>query len=289
MFNCWDWSIKTQVDTAEHSISLYNLLTTFIADDARMDAAKLRTQAQTTRIRVRRVFSLILNVILLVIGWGLIALILVFSKNFSDLFTGTNSILIFFIKLIPVLTVSLVNWVVPAITLKLTTLEQWDEPAYQVKVQIIKLYFARIMNAVIYAALNLDLAVNKQWFGSTSRIEFQSSTFNCREDQAGLNFVMMVISDAIMSKVMGLTLPMFDRCMAGCRKKQWVKREIKVAQQVINLIYSQTLIWLTYPYYPYVAVLGPVFLFIDFKFQLWRLKRLLAKPKEQTQASVRGI
>jgi len=286
VFNNWDWTIRTQADTADRSVNLYNILSTYLADDVRRAEAENMSQAQRTRLTVRRIFSLILNTCVLVAGWVGIIMILTFSSNFSNLFSSSSKYILFLIKLVPVLAVAFVNAVVPAITLKLTTLEQWVDPGFIVKVQIIKLYTARIMNAFIYAVLNLDLAVNLGWFGTSSRIEFQSDSFNCREDQTGQNLVMMVISDAIVSKLVGLGLPLFDKMWASCTKKPMLKREIKVAQQVINLVYSQTLIWIAYPYYPYVAVLGPIFLYIDFKFQLWRLEKLLAKPKEQTLADV---
>lgn len=289
VFNNWDWTIRTQTDTADRSVNLYNILSTYLADDVRKAEAENMSQAQKTRLTVRRIFSLILNTCVLLAGWAGIVLILTFSSTFSNQFESTSKYILFLIKLLPVLAVAFVNAVVPAITLKLTALEQWVDPGFIVKVQIIKLYTARIMNAFIYAVLNLDLAVNLSWFGSSSRIEFQTDSFNCREDQTGQNLVMMVISDAIVSKIVGLGLPLLDKMRASCSKKPMLKREIKVAQQVINLVYSQTLIWLAYPYYPYVAVLAPIFLYIDFKFQLWRLEKLLAKPKEQTLADVRPI
>jgi hypothetical protein len=171
------------------------------------------------------------------------------------------------------------------LALKITYLENWDDPAFTVKISLIRLYLVKILNVILYAVLNLELASDNSWFGSESRIEFEDSEHNCREDQAGVNLVLMVISEAIMCKVIPLVLVCMNKLKARIKKQPWVKAEIKVAQQIINIIYFQALVWATFPFFPYVAFLAPILLFLDFKFQKMRLIKFQSKPAQMTQAS----
>ena len=189
-------------------------------------------------------------------------------------------------KFLPKLGISVVNALFPALTLKITNIENWDSSSFIIKIQIIRLYLAKVLNVILYAGLNLELATDNAWFGSSSsRIPFDSSTYNCREDQAGLGLIILVFSEFVTSKVIPLLTVFFYWILAKCKKSSTWKKEIKVSQQVINLIYFQGLLWITVPFFPYVVLIAPILLFIDFKFQAWKLSKLQIKPLDQTQSS----
>jgi hypothetical protein len=73
-------------------------------------------------------------------------------------------------------------------------------------------------------------------------------------------------------------MPVMDGILAKCKKVPLVKREIETSKQIISCVYFQAIIWITFPFFPFVAVLSPFFLYTDFKFQVWRLRKLLTKP-----------
>jgi hypothetical protein len=173
----------------------------------------------------------------------------------------------------------------PALTVKITALESWDTTSFILTVQIIRIYVAKVLNIVLYALLNLELATGSNWFlSSDGRIPFQESNFNCREDQAGLNLITLVITETITGKLIPLGFVILNMIVAKVKKLPSWKKEIKVAQQVINIIYFQGLLWICVPFFPYVILLAPILLFLDFKFQSWRLGSLQTKPLEQTQS-----
>jgi hypothetical protein len=188
-------------------------------------------------------------------------------------------------KFLPKVGISVVNALFPALTVKITALENWDTPGFIIRIQIIRMYLAKVLNIMLYAVLNLELATNNScFFSSTGSIAFEPSNYSCREDQAGLNLVILVVTEAVTSKLIPLFTAFSFWLLSKCRKQSTWKKEIKVSQQVINLIYFQGLIWITYPYFPYVTVLAPFLLFADFKFQFWKLRALQIKPLEQTQS-----
>jgi hypothetical protein len=210
------------------------------------------------------VLGFILNFFLLGAGFVGIFFVSINEESFRDLFGDSNMQIVG--ELIPKILVSLINASVPFLTMKITNIEKWDDPAFLLKTQIARLYLGKILNVILYAALNIELAANKTFFGGDeSRIPFDDS-FNCREDQAGMNLILLVLSEALVSKIVYLSIPVMDYIVARCRRKPMQKREIETSKQIISLVYFQGLIWITFPFFPFVAVLSPLFLLTDFKF-----------------------
>ncbi|CAG9331345.1 unnamed protein product [Blepharisma stoltei] len=283
VFNNWSWNIDTETDSYDQSQNISNQLTTALKDEAKLKEAANRSAAQKTALTIRRIIGSSIYILILIVGWVLIILILVYEKDFVNSIapTGTWSLVVGFI---PKLGISLINAAFPNLTIKITTLENWDSPSYIVKLQIIRIYIAKILNVVVFAGLNLALATDAVLLDIGEQIEYETN-YNCREDQAGINLLLLVISEAVMSKVIPLVFILFNFILSKIRKVSSWKKQIKVSQQLINCIYFQALVWVTLPYFPYVAVLTPVLMFIDFKFQHWKLNKLQIKPLQQTQAS----
>lgn len=283
-FNAWDWNVQGAGDTEDQIENISTTMLLALRDEARLKAASNRTAQQKAALYTRRVITTIVFIFILSAGWIGIAALVMTEKDFvSSISTsGTMKLLATFI---PKLLISIINSSIPTLALKITYYENWDDPAFTVKMSLIRLYLVKILNVILYAVLNLELASDNSWFGSGSRIEFEDNDNNCREDQAGVNLVLMVISEAIMCKVIPLVLICVNKLKARIKKQPWVKAEIKVAQQIINIIYFQALVWVTFPFFPYVAFLAPVLLFLDFKFQKMRLIKFQSKPAQMTQAS----
>jgi len=282
--NAWDWNTTSEEESGDQSIRITNILSTALKDEARKREARNRTKRQKTKLLVYRLVGISLFVVILLIGWGGITFLVLSEKAFVDFFNvdGYGGLAI---KLIPKLGVSVINAGLPALTLLITALENWDDPGFILKVQLVRLYLAKILNVVLFATLNLELASNSRWFQEETVIEFESDAFNCREDQAGSNLALLVVSEALVSKVIPLITALANKLDARMKDKQQWKKEIKVSQQVINLMYFQALIWMCLPFFPYIAAVAPLLLYTDYLFQLWRLKKLQVKPAEQTQAS----
>lgn len=60
----------------------------------------------------------------------------------------------------PSLVVTLVNIVIPAFLKMLTRYEKWDFAKDMINQQIARLYLSKILNVIIFAVLNFELASN---------------------------------------------------------------------------------------------------------------------------------
>lgn len=285
VFNAWPWSISTEIESEDQSVNISNLISTALKDHLRLREAANRTAKQKTALLGKRLIGSTIFFLILSTGWVVIILLAITEKDIAASFENSSAGLALFMKFLPKFGISIVNALFPALTLKITALESWDTPSFIIKIQIIRLYLAKVLNIILYALLNLELATSNSWFGSSEgRIPFESTSFKCREDQAGLNLVILVITEFIISKIIPLLMALLYWSLSKCQKASVWKKEIKVSQQVINLIYFQSLLWITFPYFPYVMILAPIFLYIDFKYQNWKLNKLQSKPLDQTQS-----
>ena len=285
VFNSWSWSINTELESVDQSVNIYNMIHNALSDNVRQRQAANRTASQKSALLIKRIIGNIIFVAILIAGWVIIILLSLSEQNIADNFEDSSQGLRVFMRFLPKFGVSFVNAMFPALTVKITALESWDTTSFILRVQIIRIYVTKVLNIVLYALLNLELATGSSWFlSSDGRIPFQDSSFNCREDQAGLNLATLVITETITGKLIPLGFVLINMIVAKVKKLPSWKKEIKVAQQVINIIYFQGLLWICIPFFPYVILLAPIFLFLDFKFQSWRLGSLQAKPLEQTQS-----
>lgn len=286
VFNSWQWSINTEIDSADQSANVSNLISNSLKEYAKKREAANRTAKQKTALIVKRIIGNIIFVVLLACSWSIIGLLAITQNDITNSFKNSSQAIAITMQFLPKLGISLANSLFPALTLKITNLESWDSSSFIIKLQIVRLYLAKVLNIVLYALLNLELATSNAWFGdSQGRIPFEPSIYNCREDQAGLNLMTLVVSEFVASKIIPLSMSFLYWMLSKCLKNYNWKKEIRVSQQVIDLIYFQGLIWITFPFFPYIAILGPVFLYLDFKFKLMRLNYLQAKPIAQTQSS----
>lgn len=76
----------------------------------------------------------------------------------------------------------MINVVVPTFLKKITIYEKWDFAKDMINQQIARLYFAKIMNVIIFAVLNIELSSNNAFFRDYTIIDFAYDTYDCRED-----------------------------------------------------------------------------------------------------------
>jgi len=90
---------------------------------------------------------------------------------------------------------SFINALVPFVTKQITKFEAWDYASTMIKHQVWRIYLAKIMNVVIFAIINVELASGSAFFRTTGLITFNdgNNTFECREDEAAINMFKLVI------------------------------------------------------------------------------------------------
>jgi len=71
-----------------------------------------------------------------------------------------------------------------------------------------------------------------------------------------------------------------DSCeCCSCLADWWVHEEFRASEGVVDLIYFQSLIWISIPLFPFGGVLSTLFLYLNFKFEKLTLTHLRSAPR----------
>ena len=109
----------------------------------------------------------------------------------------------------------------------------------------------------------------------------QESNYFCRIDQVGAGLVQLLTVDFIVSKAIMITMPYVNKLKAKITSKEFKKEEFMVAKKMVNILYSQGLVFAALPYAPLFTVVILVFHFCTFKFEKFMLFKFGSKPKKE--------
>eukprot|EP00960_Hanusia_phi_P052974 761774-Hanusia_phi.AAC.9 len=148
-FTAWDWAIMDDSAAQDMKDAISQNFRILKFEDELADRIRNRTQQEWTRLYVKRSVSLFLNFIVLVGGWSTI----IISKFI--LFTGrvnnSSGLSGQLLALVPNIIPSAVNGIMPQVVDLCVDFEEWDDPAFVLKMRVSRLYAAKILNALIQA------------------------------------------------------------------------------------------------------------------------------------------
>ncbi len=88
------------------------------------------------------------------------------------------------------------------------------------------------MNLCIFVVLNMELVSGEAWFWNLPLMTFnqdKTSIFECREDQAAINFLKQVITDFILKIVVGSVMALVKKILAKIRGVSHWKDEYELS------------------------------------------------------------
>lgn len=279
-FNSWDWGVNSY-DDADDTLSLIiNTTSTAIYEDLIKEKIKQRSREEKFDLFMRRFGFITLNVLLILSGVAVIFLINLYNSDIQDAVPAPNAIT----ALIPAFIVSFVNAFIPVVTKKITVCEKYDFTNTLLKQQIWRNFSTKLLNLGIFMLLNFELAFNDPFFSSKTVISFDSSNYDCREDQAATNLARLMFTEFVLKIIMAFAWVTFNFLKGGCGKKKGWRSEFPVSDEVVWLLYFQTVIWSALVWNPFVALIYPLLLYVMFKFIMFKLTKLQKKPLQSTNA-----
>ena len=125
-FNMWDWrTTDTNFEGRSLTTGIRVELKTNLDEDRIKAEINKRTAIEKSKLFIRRVLTLIVNTVLLILGWGGIIAISIFNKNIQAKLGAIK-----YVKevstFVPPITLTIINAIVEIGTKKITTLEAWD-------------------------------------------------------------------------------------------------------------------------------------------------------------------
>lgn len=284
-FNFWNYNVfETKKDCYEQSINIAENFVILLSSEQISNLQKNRSRKEKYILYCRRTIGILLNVAFVGASWIAIFFIIA-NRNKIILFVANLSIITSNIStIVPSILITLVGLILPTITYYVTRFEQWDDELQTLKNETWRLYAGRILNLIVTALQFYSLhdngdAIVSLFDESVNELKIDiTNTHNCIEDKAAEQLFILVLTDFFLPKMIKIGTFYTKEFLNKIKLISLVHAPYNVAESIIEILYSQGLIWITLPIYPYLAVLTPFIQIANFKFEKIVLHKLRDKP-----------
>ena len=297
--NGWDHSYTDRSAFSDQMYQVAEHITVKLHEDATKGAAQERSKRDTYILYAKRFVLFLLYMIVQVSGWSVIIYLTANSRAVSGQITALVGQEIP-LDIVPI-AVSVINAVLPAVITKLTELEGWESQGDFIKQKTTKIFMAKTFNVIIQLFSYAELidpymyTQDEEVFGLKQTLirentekQFTPGSFQCRADQAGSQIFGLVATEFVMGKILALGVPFAKYLVAKVRKKKFKKAEFDVALKMIGLLYFQQLVLMSPVFLPISGILSLLLFYINFKFDIFVLRKTQSKPKKPWSAKDAG-
>jgi len=174
---------------------------------------------------------------------------------------------------------ALVKCLIPWISMAITSCESWDFASTRIKNEIWKLFLAYILNVVTICIISIEFVMRKSYFRDQA-IMSGLAEYYCKEDQVGILF----LKTSLIDYFAGI---LFTEIINWCRALLGLEIPVfSASEEAVSLLYFQALLWCTLLFYPYLALIIPILLYIRFKYTGYVLSCHRKAPAETSFSPV---
>jgi len=310
--NAWDHSISKPKEVEDLKFAIAEQFVVALHEEDLKKQKQKRTRRERINLLLRRILGNILYLSVQALAGAAILWLTATSAQLSASIEKQASWLGSLTSSIVPAAVSLINAALPTIILRITKIEKWDDGGTHIKLALTRLFIAKLFNVLVQAFSFAQLAdpfiLRSSTYFSVDLQEYRTSvqrpfsplsTFasgsnswsgdrQCRMDQVANGLFVLIATEFVMNKLLGIGFPLMKMGAARARKKPYKRAEFNVSSMMVNLLYFQQLAMVTFPYFPYSVFFVLVFILINFKFDKWRLQRFMQKPLKPWSAKDSG-
>ncbi|XP_041063110.1 transmembrane channel-like protein 7 isoform X2 [Carcharodon carcharias] len=284
IFAGWDFCI-TDLHAAElkHSCLQYELKTDLDEERIKQKIAD-RTKREKCRIYLLRAFLNLVVVMILAICFYCIYRTTVYSQAYkenSDNVKGFTFSLI--VEYLPSIVITAANFITPHLFERIIQFEDYS-PAFEIRFILIRSVFVRLANIIVLlASLWSQITTCKN--PDCKPCGYNNKLYPCWETRIGQEMYKLMIFDLITISFVALFLE-FPRklIVTYCTFppfKWWGQQQFAVPQNVLEIVYGQTICWIgTFysPLLPGIATIKYIFIFYIKKISLMNNCRPSNRP-----------
>eukprot|EP00736_Rhodelphis_marinus_P008562 Rmarinus@m.28343 len=281
--NLWDYSVVEPAEVEDLKNAVAGAFRVLRSDEEKAEQRANRSKEEWNKLYLRRTFAMLATLVVIAVGCGCIIVITQSQSGISSWVDSNVSFLGNYSDYVAPASVSLLGAALPKLIILITRFEEWDDPAFRLKMETLRIYFGKITIAATLVLSYLEV-MGIQILGFDSGNISRLCQYPCPEDQSGKLLFELSVSEFVVSKVIALV----NVFVAFALKRWWNiglgKPEHTVSTELIALLYWQTLMWVAIPYFPVMTLASVVLLFLSFKWMKWMLVRFVAKPAVEFEA-----
>ena len=277
--NPWSFAVDDSGDNDDQKAMLANRFKSLLNEIERIEIMDSRTDDEWKWLYLRRAAGFSINFILICGQWLAIIILTVMSTNIQAA-TGGGTVG----ALVVPLCISAINAALPMATSLITTFEQWDAHSTHLRIESARLFVSRMLNAFLLAFSYSQLLTGKIIYDKTQAEADTLKWGNCFEDQIGSTVMELVLADFLIPKLVTIGVCVgknwFDRWkndLPICSGK-FQRQPFDLASELIQLMYTQTLLWMLMPYYSFFVLFAAFQHWISFHYYKIVLVSYFEKP-----------
>ncbi|XP_066432346.1 transmembrane channel-like protein 7 isoform X1 [Eleutherodactylus coqui] len=267
VFAGWDFCIKDQYYARLKHSSLLHELKTDLAEERLRHRKEKRTQRETIRIYLLRIF---LNLIVIsVLGCCFYAVYLAtsYSQDYSITMNAQmDDRLSLVVEYLPSIVITIANFITPIVFENIVRYEDYS-PAFEIRFTLIRCVFVRLASiAVLLVSLWTKIALCSRQ--SCEPCGYNHKDYACWETNVGQEMYKLMIFDFLI--ILAVTIFVeFPRKLLVTNLswkplKWWGQQEFEIPQNVLELVYGQTICWIGAFYSPLLPAIATMKYFIIF-------------------------
>ncbi|XP_029638962.1 transmembrane channel-like protein 7 isoform X2 [Octopus sinensis] len=265
VFLSWDYTITDAVSAKLKKASIMKQIQTELAEKQYKLKKENLTKNQRILMYTIRVTINIFVLTCLTASAYLIYYVTQYSTNFTkmDTYSGQHKIVKLLVEFMPSLTISALNGFVPIIFSLVIIIEDYA-PQNEVIITLGRTILLRLASLIfLVASLYKDVMCKPK---NVCGIGMESCTkITCWESYIGQQFYKLVITDFVIKLVLCLTVEPIRKLMAKKLKfKLLPQPQFNVPQNVLDLVYIQSLCWLGFFFAPLITCMVLISIFITF-------------------------
>ncbi|XP_056392113.1 transmembrane channel-like protein 7 [Hyla sarda] len=266
IFAGWDFCIKDQYYARLKHGSLLHELQTDLAEERLRHRKQKRTQRETIKIYSLRIFMNIIVITVLCCCFYAIYLATVYSQEKSNASTQKDDRLSLLVEYLPSIVITIANFITPIIFEIIVRYEDYS-PAFEIRFTLIRCVFVRLASiAVLLVSLLTKItSCSKQ---SCQNCGYNYEDYPCWETRVGQEMYKLMIFDFLI--ILAVTIFVeFPRKLLVTNWswkpfQWWGQQEFEIPQNVLELVYGQTICWIGAFYSPLLPAIATIKYFIIF-------------------------
>ncbi|XP_055506920.1 transmembrane channel-like protein 7 isoform X1 [Leucoraja erinacea] len=267
IFAGWDFCIRDErAAELKHRSLQYELKTDLDEERIKQKIAD-RTQKEKVKIYLLRALLNLLVVLILIVCFYIIYQTTVYSQQYNNKKTNSGSFTIdLTVEYLPSIVITAANFITPLLFERIIRFEDYS-PAFEIKFMLIRSVFVRLAN-IIVLLVSLWLQITTCGDGECKTCGYNHKLYPCWETRIGQEMYKLMIFDLIIIASVTLFVEFPRKLLVTfCPFPPftwWGQQQFSVPQNVLAIVYGQTICWIGTFYSPLLPGIATIKYFTIF-------------------------
>ncbi|XP_030068499.1 transmembrane channel-like protein 7 [Microcaecilia unicolor] len=266
IFAGWDFCITDESAAAlKHSSLQYELKTDLEEERIRQKIAE-RTRTETCHIYLLRIFLNVIVIVVLAVSFYCIYKVSVFSQEFNSKLLRQTSLLHLLVEYLPSIVITIANFITPIIFKIIVNFEDYT-PAFEIRCTLMRCVFVRLASIGVLL-ITLWTQITSCDHQTCSLCGYNYKHYPCWESRVGQEMYKLMMFDFIIIAAVTIFVEFPRKLLVRhCSFKLiqlWGQQTFEIPQNVLEIVYGQTICWIGTFYSPLLPAIATVKYFIIF-------------------------